>query len=176
MTSDERNHDGGAGGDGDSGAGESSGDARDGARLRQRSEAYLDGLFGAGAGRRHGAFLERLESAPLRDTLHRYHLLEAGTAHLSVEENYLLGLAVLCALRSFGPAAMFAKTLRHLGTPRARILEVVTRLSMWIGGVPAAEAAAHVQKALREYEERGLASLDAWFPPPPRDAVPEDDG
>ena len=133
--------------------------------LLERSEQYLDRLFGPGAGRRHRVFLDRLESLPLRETLHGYHLLEADETRLSVEENYLLGLVVLCAVRSFGPAAMFAKTLLHLGTPREKVLEAVARLSMWIGGVPAAEAAGHVQRAIRDYEERGLASMDAWFPP-----------
>jgi hypothetical protein len=35
---------------------------------------------------------------------------------------------------------------------------------MWVGGITAAEAAAHIQKAIGEYERCGLASLDAWFP------------
>ncbi len=132
--------------------------------LVRRSEAYLDGLFGPGRGRRHTAFLGRLESGALRDAMHRCHLTEADTTHLSVEENYLLGVCVLAALRSYGPAGMFAKTLRHRGVPRAKILEAVGRLAMWIGPIPAAEAAGHVQKALADYDERGEASLAAWFP------------
>jgi hypothetical protein len=132
---------------------------------RRRSEAYLDSLFGEGAGRRHTSFLERLPSRSLEDALHRYHLLEADEAHLSAADNYLIGMCVLCATRAYGPAAMFAKTLLHLGVPRERILAAVGRLEMWIGGVPAAEAAGHVGKALREYEEHGLASMSAWFPP-----------
>jgi alkylhydroperoxidase/carboxymuconolactone decarboxylase family protein YurZ len=138
---------------------------------RRQSERYLDELFGAGAGARHSAFIDRLDHPELRDTLHRYHVLESDTRHLSVAENYLIGMAVLCAQRSFGPAAMFAKTLLHLGVPRDKLLEATARLSMWIGGIAAAEAAAHIQKAIREYEQRGLASLDAWFPSaaePPR--------
>lgn len=133
---------------------------------RQRqSERYLDELFGAGAGARHTAFIDRLDHPALRDTLHGYHVLESDTRHLSVAENYLLGMVVLCAQRNFGPAAMFAKTLVHLGVPRDKLLEATARLAMWIGGIAAAEAAAHIQKAIGDYEQRGLASLDAWFPP-----------
>jgi alkylhydroperoxidase/carboxymuconolactone decarboxylase family protein YurZ len=133
--------------------------------LRRRSERYLDELFGAGAGARHSAFIERLEHPLLRDTLHGYHVLESDTRHLSVAENYLLGMTVLCAQRNWGPAAMFAKTLLHLGMPRAKLLEAIARLAMWVGGITAAEAAAHIQKAIGEYDRDGLASLDAWFPP-----------
>jgi alkylhydroperoxidase/carboxymuconolactone decarboxylase family protein YurZ len=129
-----------------------------------RSQRYLDGLFGAGAGARHAAFIERLASPLLRETLHGYHVIEADTRHLSVQENYLLGMVVLCAQRAYGPAAMFAKTLMHLGVSRDKLLEAMARLSMWVGGIPAAEAAAHIQKAIREYETRGVASLEAWFP------------
>jgi NAD(P)-dependent dehydrogenase (short-subunit alcohol dehydrogenase family) len=139
------------------------------AALDRATEALrleLDPLvFGAGAGARHSAFIERLDHPALRDALHGYHVLESDTRHLSVTENYMLGMVVLCAQRSFGPAAMFAKTLLHLGVPRAKLLEAVARLAMWIGGIPAAEAAAHIQKAIADYEQRGLASLEAWFPP-----------
>jgi alkylhydroperoxidase/carboxymuconolactone decarboxylase family protein YurZ len=132
---------------------------------KQRSERYLDELFGAGAGARHSAFIDRLAHPALREALHGYHVLEADTRHLSVAENYLLGMVVLCAQRAYGPAAMFAKTLLHLGVAREKLLEATARLAMWIGGIAAAEAAAHIQKAIGEYEQRGLASLDAWFPP-----------
>lgn len=125
---------------------------------------YVDGIFGEGSGEKHVRFLERIENPALRETVHRYHELEADTRHLSVEENYLIGLCVLCAQRNFGTAAMFAKTLRHLGTRRERILEALGRLSMWAGGLLAAEASMQIQKALDEYEERGPASLSAWFP------------
>jgi alkylhydroperoxidase/carboxymuconolactone decarboxylase family protein YurZ len=131
---------------------------------QQRSERYLDELFGAGAGARHTAFIDRLEHPSLRDTLHGYHVLESDTRHLSVVENYLLGMTVLCAQRNYGPAAMFAKTLLHLGAPREKLLEAVARLAMWVGGITAAEAAAHIQKAIREYEQHGIAALAAWFP------------
>jgi hypothetical protein len=131
---------------------------------RAESKRYLDRLFGEGAGEKHSRFLGHLESEELQRVLHGYHVLESDTRHLSVEENYLLGMCVLLAVRSFGPAAMFAKTLRHLGVPREKILEAVTRTSMWIGGVPAAEGAAVIQRALREWEEKGFASLSAWFP------------
>jgi alkylhydroperoxidase/carboxymuconolactone decarboxylase family protein YurZ len=131
---------------------------------RARSERYLDELFGAGAGARHSTFIDRLDHPALRDTLHGYHVLESDTRHLSVAENYLLGMTVLCAQRNYGPAAMFAKTLVHLGVPREKLLEAIARLAMWVGGITAAEAAAHIQKAIGEYEQRGLASLDGWFP------------
>ncbi|HEY0194660.1 MAG TPA: hypothetical protein VGC42_26290 [Kofleriaceae bacterium] len=131
---------------------------------RARSERYLDELFGPGAGARHAAFVDRLDHPALRETLHAYHVLESDTTWLSVTENYLIGMTVLCAQRSYAPAGMFAKTLLHLGTPREKIMEAIARLAMWVGGIAAAEAAAHIQKALGEYEQRGLASMDAWFP------------
>ena len=132
--------------------------------LHRRSERYLDALFGPGAGARHTAFLAHLEHPALRDTLHGYHVLESDTRHLSVAENYLLGMTVLCAQRAWGPAAMFAKTLLHLGEPRGKLLEAVARLAMWIGGIAAAEAAVHIQRAIADYEQRGWASLESWFP------------
>src|ERR1700749_2910527 len=96
-----------------------------------RSERYLDELFGAGAGARHSPFIDRLDHPVLRDTLHAYHVLESDTRHLSVAENYLLGMTVLCAQRNYGPAAMFAKTLLHIGVPRDKLLEAIARLAMW---------------------------------------------
>jgi alkylhydroperoxidase/carboxymuconolactone decarboxylase family protein YurZ len=135
----------------------------DPAVLRE-SEAFIDSVFGDGAGEKHSAYLAFLENDHLRDTIHRYHALEADKSRLSLEENYLLGMCVLCATKTFGPAAMFAKTLRHLGTPREKILEAIARLAMWIGGIPAAEASAHIQRALDEYDAKGQASLGAWFP------------
>jgi alkylhydroperoxidase/carboxymuconolactone decarboxylase family protein YurZ len=131
---------------------------------RALSERYLDDLFGAGAGVRHSAFIDRLAHPALRDALHSYHILQADTRYLSVAENYLLGMTVLCAQRNFGPAAMFAKTLIHIGVAREKIMEAIARLAMWVGGIPAAEAAAHIQKAIREYDQRGVASMEAWFP------------
>lgn len=130
------------------------------------SERYLDSVFGPGFGGRHSAFLARIENPSLRGELHRYHLREADESQLTIEENYLLGMCVLCATRSYGPAAMFAKTLRHRGVGREKILEAVARLSMWVGGIAAAEATAHIQQALKHYDAEGLASLDAWFPTP----------
>ena len=127
--------------------------------LQRRSERYLDELFGAGAGARHSAFLDRLEHPALRGTLHSYHVLESDTRHLSVAENYLLGMTVLCAQRSWAPAEMFAKTLLHLGVPRAKLLEATARLTMWVGGITAAEAALHIQRAIADYEQRGQAAL-----------------
>ena len=135
--------------------------------LTRRSIEYLDELFGAGAGARHGAFIDRLEHPVLRETLHGYHVLESDTRYLSIAENYLLGMVVLCAQRNYGPAAMFAKTLLHLGVARGKLIEATARLAMWVGGIAAAEAAAHIQKAIGEYEQRGIASLDGWFPPAP---------
>ena len=132
--------------------------------LLRRSQAYLDRLFGEGAGARHTGLVDRFEDPTIRETLHRYHVLEADTEHLSVEENYLLGMCVLCAQRHYVPAQMFAKTLRHLGVPKAKILAAVGRLSMWIGGVPAADALGHIQRAVKEYDREGLDSMRAWFP------------
>ena len=132
--------------------------------LIDRSQAYVDRLIGEGAGRRHTAFLDAIEPEALREALHRCHLIEAEETDVSIEENYLIGVAVLCATRCYGPASMFAKTLRHRGVPETRILAVVGRLAMWIGPIPAAEAARHIQRALREYECQGAASMDAWFP------------
>ena len=131
---------------------------------RARSERYIDELIDPGAGARHSAFIERLEHPALREALHDYHVLESDTKYLSVAENYLIGMTVLCAQRVFGPAGMFAKTLLHIGVPREKIMEAVARLTMWVGGIAAADAAMHIQKALREYELRGLASMDSWFP------------
>ena len=127
--------------------------------------AYIDGIFGEGAGTRHTEFLNRIENGPLREMIHRYHGLQGDTRHLSLAENYLIGMAVLSATRSYGTAAIFAKTLMHLGVPRAKILEAMARLAMWVGGLHAADATLHVQMAIREYETKGLASLDRWFPP-----------
>lgn len=127
---------------------------------------YVDGLFGPGTGPRHVAFLDRIGNDALRETVHRCHAMEANTAEISLEENYLLGMCVLAALRSYGTAAMFAKVLMHLGTPRAKILEAVARLAMWVGPLPATEAALIVQGAVEQYEREGFASLSAWFPAP----------
>jgi len=125
---------------------------------------YVDGLFGPGTGERHLAFLDQIQNSALRDVVHRCHAMEADTTLLSLEENYLLGMCVLAALRSYGTAAMFAKVLLHLGTPREKILEAIGRLSMWVGALPSAEASLVVQKAIQQYEEEGFAALDAWFP------------
>lgn len=133
----------------------------------RRGEAFLDRVFGPGMGARHSRFLQHLEDPELRRLLHACHALEGDEAHLSPAENYLIGMSVSCATRNYGPAGMFAKTLRQLGVPREKILAAVTRLSIWIGPVPAAEAAAHVQRALREWEEHGIASMAAWFPEEP---------
>jgi hypothetical protein len=125
---------------------------------------YVDGIFGSGTGERHVTFLDRLENEALREAVHRCHAMEADTTHLSLEENYLLGMSVLAALRSYGTAAMFAKVLLHLGSSRAKISAAVGRLSMWVGPLPSAEAALIVQRAMDEYEREGIGSLGAWFP------------
>lgn len=132
--------------------------------LLRDSEHYIDAIFGPGSGTKHSRFLARIEDDGLRATIHRYHLMEGDTTHLSLQENYLLGLVVLLTQRSFGTAAMFAKTLAHLGTPKEKILTAVARLSMYVGGLHTAEASACVQRALSEYESRGAQSLEAWFP------------
>ena len=133
------------------------------ARIR-RTIAFVDRLFGPGMGVRHVRFLERIENRALRDTIHDYHAIEAETAWVSIEENYLLGMCTLCAIRNFDTAAMFAKTLMHLGVAKQRILEVTARLSMWVGGLAAADASFVIQRAIREYEATGLESMAVWFP------------
>lgn len=128
------------------------------------TERYVDELFGQGSGEKHVQFLERVQNEALREMVHRYHAMEADTRHLSLHENYLIGMCVLCAGKHYGTAAMFAKTLLHLGMSKEKLLEAVARLSMWVGGLPAVEASFVIQKAIREYEEQGFASLAAWFP------------
>lgn len=125
---------------------------------------YVDGIFGPGMGRRHLRFLERLENSALRQLILSYHAIEGDSRWLSLEENYLLGMCTLCATRDFATAAMFAKTLMHLGVDKRKILEAAGRLSMWIGGLPAAEASFVVQKAIHEYEAGGISSMAVWFP------------
>lgn len=125
---------------------------------------YLDRLFGEGAARKHARFLARIEPPALREAMERYHLLEDDERHLDVRENYLIGMCVLAATGHLGTAEMFARALRHLGVPREKIMTAVGRLEMWIGGVPAAEAALRVGRAVKSYDEQGLASMAAWFP------------
>jgi hypothetical protein len=132
--------------------------------LKERSERYLDAIFGPGAGARHSQFLDRIENEALREEIHRYHVMQSDTSLLSLEEHYLLGMCVLCATRSYATAQMFAKTLRHLGVGRDKILEALARLTMWVGGIPAAEATAQMRRALDEYDRDGQASMAAWFP------------
>lgn len=134
------------------------------AALQRESERYLDGLFGPGAGARHSRFLDQLENEGLRTEIHRYHALQADQSQLSVVEHYLIAMCVLCALKSYGTAQMFAKTLRYLGVPRAKILAALARLAMWTGGIPAVEATLAVTRALDDYDRLGAASLAAWFP------------
>lgn len=128
------------------------------------TERYIDTLFGPGMGKRHLQFLDRISNPTLREQVMRFHSMEANTSLLSIEENYLLAVCVLSALGRYSTAAMFAKVLRHLGTPADRILEAVGRLSMWVGGLPAVEASFAIQKALSEYERDPVAALAVWFP------------
>jgi alkylhydroperoxidase/carboxymuconolactone decarboxylase family protein YurZ len=132
------------------------------------TEAYVESIFGSGTGEAHVRFLERIQNPALREMIHRYHTLEADTSELSLHENYLIGMSVLLAQRDFSTAAFFAKTLLHLGMRKEKILEACARLAMWIGGLPATEASFVIQRAIREYEREGVASLGAWFPPEPR--------
>jgi hypothetical protein len=125
---------------------------------------YVDRIFGPGMGERHVQFLRRLENDALREMILRYHAVEADTRWLSLEENYLIGMCVLSAGGQLDTAAMFAKTLLHLGVSRHKVLAAVGRLAMWIGGLPAAEAALRIQRALGEYERSGVASMAVWFP------------
>jgi hypothetical protein len=127
----------------------------------------VESIFGPGTGEAHVRFLERIQNPALREMIHRYHTLEADTSELSLQENYLLGMCVLFAQRDHVAAALFAKTLMHLGVRKEKLLEACARLSMWIGGLPAADATFTLQKAIREYEKEGLASLGVWFPPEP---------
>jgi hypothetical protein len=129
------------------------------------TEAYVESIFGAGTGEAHVRFLDRIQNEALREMIHRYHTLEADTSQLSLQENYLIGMCVLCSQRDYTTAALFAKTLLHLGVPREKLLEATARLSMWIGGLPAVDASFAIQKAIREYEKEGLGSLGVWFPP-----------
>ena len=135
----------------------------------QGTETYVDTLFGPGMGKRHVRFLENISNPALRELIHRYHAIEADTRLVTVEENYLLAVCVLCALGKLSTAAMFAKLLRHLGTSSERILEAVGRVAMWAGGLPAVEASFVIQKALREYDRDPENALAAWFP---REAPP----
>jgi hypothetical protein len=130
----------------------------------RKTEDYVESIFGAGTGEAHVRFLDRIQNPALRELIHRYHALESDTSRLSLEENYLIGMCVLCAQRDYTAAALFAKTLLHLGVPKEKLLEATARLSMWIGGLPAVDASFAIQKAAREYEKDGLASLGVWFP------------
>jgi alkylhydroperoxidase/carboxymuconolactone decarboxylase family protein YurZ len=130
----------------------------------RETEAYVESIFGAGTGEAHVRFLERIQNPALREMIHRYHALEADTSHLSLRENYLIGMCVLCSQRDYVAASLFAKTLLHLGVSKETLLESVARLAMWVGGLPAADASFAIQKAIREYEQEGLGSLAVWFP------------
>lgn len=131
----------------------------------QKTEDYVESIFGAGSGEAHARFLDRIQNDALREMIHRYHAVEADTSRISLEENYLIGMCVLCSQRDYTAAALFAKTLLHLGVSKQKLLEATARLAMWIGGLPAVDASFAIQKAVREYEKDGLASLGVWFPP-----------
>jgi alkylhydroperoxidase/carboxymuconolactone decarboxylase family protein YurZ len=134
----------------------------------EATERYVDEIFGPGTGAKHLQFLDGIENAALREQVQRYHVLESDTSELSREENYLIGMCVLCATKNWSTVAMFAKTLLHLGVRKQKLLEATARLAMWIGGLPAVEASFVVQRAIREYERDGLESLRVWFPEPTR--------
>jgi len=74
------------------------------------------------------------------------------------------GMTVIGVGRDKRPAAMFARTLLHLGVEAGKLLEVCARLAIWVGPIQAAEAAGHLQKAIRDYQEDGLGSLERWLP------------
>jgi hypothetical protein len=141
------------------------------------TERYVDDIFGPGTGAKHLEFLDGIANPALREQVQRYHVLESDTSELSREENYLVGMCVLCATKNFATVALFAKTLLHLGVRKQKLLEATARLGMWIGGLPAVEASFVVQKAIREYERDGFESLRVWFPEPARSAreVGDDD-
>lgn len=128
------------------------------------TEAYVESIFGPGTGEPHVRFLERIQHPILREMIHRYHSLEADTNELSLEENYLIGMSVLLSQRDYQTASLFAKTLLHLGVRKQKLVEAGARLAMWIGGLPAVDASFVIQKAIRDYERDGLASLEVWFP------------
>lgn len=130
----------------------------------EATERYVDALFGAGMGKRHLRFLQKIANPTLREQIIRFHAIEAQASLISVEENYLLAVCVLCALGHLSTAAMFAKVLRHLGCSSERILEAIGRVSMWAGGLPMVEASFVIQKALAEYERDPEGSLAYWFP------------
>jgi hypothetical protein len=130
----------------------------------EATERYVDDIFGPGTGAKHLGFLDGIANAALREQVLRYHVLESDTSELSREENYLVGMCVLCATKNFTTVGMFAKTLLHLGVRKQKLLEATARLGMWIGGLPAVEATFVVQKAIREYERDGFESLRVWFP------------
>ena len=130
----------------------------------QDTEAYVEAIFGPGTGEAHVRFLERIQNPALREIIHRYHTFEADTSQLSLQENYLIGMCVLCSQRDYVAASLFAKTLLHLGVSPEKLLESVARLAMWVGGLPAADASFAIQKAIREYQQEGLGSLSVWFP------------
>jgi hypothetical protein len=129
------------------------------------TETYVDAIFGEGSGEAHVRFLDRIQNEALREMIHRYHTLESDTSELSLQENYLIGMCVLLTQRDYTAAALFAKTLLHLGVRKEKLLEATARLAMWIGGLPAVDASFAIQKAAREYEKEGLGSLGVWFPP-----------
>jgi hypothetical protein len=128
------------------------------------TESYVDSIFGPGTGAAHVRFLDRIQNPALREMIHRYHTVEADTSQLSLQENYLIGMCVLCSQRDYVAASLFAKTLLHLGVTKEKLLEATARLAMWIGGLPAVDASFAIQKAIREYEQEGLGSLGVWFP------------
>ncbi|HKO52439.1 MAG TPA: hypothetical protein VJV79_32250 [Polyangiaceae bacterium] len=128
------------------------------------TERYVEDIFGPGTGEKHLKFLERIENPALREQILRFHVMEADTSLISREENYLIGMCVLCAGKHYSTAGMFAKTLLHLGMSKAKLLEAVARLSMWVGGLPSVEAAFVIQKAIADYEKFGVSSLAVWFP------------
>ncbi len=133
----------------------------------ESTEHYVDALFGPGMGKRHLRFLERIRDPALRELILRFHTVEADTRHISIEENYLLGVCVLVAQGHLRTAAMFAKVLRRIGTSSERILAAVGRVAMWAGGLPVTEASLVIQKALAEYDEDPVGALASWFPESP---------
>lgn len=133
----------------------------------ESTERYVDELLGPGMGKRHLIFLGRIRDPSLRELVLRFHAVEADTAHVTVEENYLIGVCVLVAQGQLRTAAMFAKLLRRIGTSSERILAAVARVAMWAGGLPVTEASLVIQKALSEYDEDPERALAPWFPEPP---------
>lgn len=132
---------------------------------QRASEEFLDRLFGSGMGKRHRAHVARAASGDkFLASMDLYHLMTADTRVLSLELHYLLGVCVFFAMGINGTGMGFAKILLNLGVSPDKIREAVSRLHVWAGRFAASESLAYLERAIADFEERGLASLP-WFAP-----------